>query len=55
MERSKESKLGYRGTPGLLGFFSEIAARFAGNGSSAAGGLEGSWWRNEVRRCELWI
>lgn len=42
MERSRESKLGYSGTPELSERFSSIAARFVGKSSSVLGGFDGS-------------
>lgn len=53
-ERSRESKLGARGKDVRLVSL-RMLDRLAGNLSSSSGASEGSWWRSEVRRCELWM
>ena len=52
MERSRASRLGFKGWAGNVVFVSE--ANVGGGGGVPIGGVEGSWWRSEVSRCELW-
>jgi hypothetical protein len=52
IERSSESKLGARGREVSEGSCSRVA-RLGGKLRALLGGGVGSWWRKEVRRCEL--
>jgi hypothetical protein len=53
-DRSSESKFGASGKDVVRGSV-RMAAKLVGNLSSSSGASEGSWWRSEVRRCELWM